>query len=82
MNKNLIIIPGVILIVIVIGILAVAQTGNPDMINGMMGYKVTKGYNAGGILGLVILKVITISVLTFIVSLIFWKTHKWVMKKK
>ncbi len=79
MNKNTIIISGVI---VILGILAVAQTGNSDLITGMMGYKMTKDYSSSAVLGFVALKLVAIALVSFIFSVIFWSTHKWIMAKK
>jgi hypothetical protein len=79
MNKNNILISGV---VVAIGILAIAQTGNAELITGMMGYKMAKSYHPGFILGLAVLKLLAIALVSFIFSTVFWYTHKGVMKKK
>lgn len=79
MNKNTLIISGV---VVALGVLAVAQTGNPDLITGMLGHSMTKSSSSGFILGFAALKLIVIALVSFIFSVIFWTTHKWVMKKK
>ncbi len=80
MNKNIIIVSSVI--IVVLGVLAIAQTGNPDLITGMVGYKMAKSYYPGDILGFVVLKLIAFALVSFIFSVIFWHTRKWVMKKK
>ena len=80
MNKNIIIVSSVI--IVVLGVLAIAQTGNPDLITGMVGYKIEKSYDPGTILGFVVLKLIAVALVSFIFSVIFWHTRKWVMKKK
>ncbi len=79
MNKNTILVLG---IVIALGVLSIAQSGNPDLITGMIGYKMTKSYHPGFMLGFVILKLLAIALVSFIFSAVFWFTHKWVMKKK
>ena len=79
MEKNAVIVSSVV--IAVIGVLAVSQSGNPDLITGMVGYKLSKGHHASSILGFIVIKLVAISVVTFLVSLIFWKTQKWVMKK-
>lgn len=68
MNKNNILISGV---VVAIGILAIAQTGNTKLITGMMGYKMAKGYHPSFILGLAVLKLLAIAVVSFIFSTVF-----------
>ena len=79
MNKNTFIVSGII---VILGILAVAQTGNPDLITGMLGYKMSGSYKSSFILCFVVMKLIAIALISFIFSLVFWYTHKWVMKKK
>ncbi len=79
MNKNIIIVSSVF--IVVLGVLAIAQIGNSDLITGMIGYKMTKSYNSGTILGFVGLKLIAIALVSFIFSVIFWYTNKWVMAK-
>ncbi len=79
MNKNILLVSGVIAVLVVLGI---AQTGNPDLITGMIGYKMVKSYHPSFILGFAALKLIVIALVSFIFSIIFWTTHKWVMKKK
>ena len=66
----------------ILGILGIAQTGNPDLITGMLGYKMAGTYKSGFILCFALMKLVAIAVVSFIFSFIFWKTHKWVMKKK
>lgn len=78
MNKNTGIIAGVI---VILGILGIAQTGNPDLITGMMGYK-TANFKSSFILCFVLMKLVAIAVISFVFSYVFWKTHKWIMKKK
>jgi len=78
-NKNKIIILGVAM---VLGILAIAQTGNSDLITGMIGYKMVKSYNPSFVLCFAALKLVAPALVSFIFSAIFWFTHKWVMKKK
>jgi uncharacterized membrane protein len=77
MNKNIFIIAGVI---VVLGVLAIAQTGNSDLVTGMLGYKVAGG--SGFILCFAVLKLLVIALVSFIFSVIFWSTHKWIMKKR
>lgn len=79
MNKNTFIVS---VIILVLGILGIAQTGNPDLITGMIGSKMSGNYHSGFILCFVLMKLVVIAVVSFIFSFIFWKTHKWVMKKK
>ncbi len=79
MNKNIILI---LSIVAVLGVLAIAQTGNSDLITGMTGYKMAGSYNPNFVFCFTILKLVAVALLSFIFSLIFWYTHKWVMKKK
>ena len=79
MNKNALIIS--VVVIAIVGAVAVSQSGNPDLITGMVGYKMSKGHHTASLLGFIIIKLVAISIVTFLVSLIFWKTHKWVMKK-
>ena len=79
MNKNTFIITGVILI---LGVLGIAQTGNSDLITGMIGSKMAGSYKSSFILCFVLLKLVAIAVVSFIFSLVFWYTHKLIMKKK
>lgn len=78
MNKNRAIVLGVIAVLVVLGI---AQTGNSDLITGMIGYKMAKS-NPSFVLCFAVLKLLVIALVSFIFSIIFWTTHKWVMKKK
>ncbi len=79
MNKNTILVSGVL---VAIGVLGIAQSGNPELITGMMGYKMAGSHKSSFILGLVALKLLALAVVSFIFSAVFWYTHKWVMKKK
>ena len=79
MNKNTFIVAGIILI---LGVLGIAQTGNADLITGMIGSKMSGSYKSSFILCIVLMKLVVIAVISFIFSFVFWKTNKWVMKKK
>lgn len=79
MNKNTGIIAGVL---VILGILGIAQTGNPDLITGMLGSKMAGSYKSSFILCFVLMKLVAIAVISFVFSFVFWKTHKWIMKKK
>lgn len=79
MDKRIIIVSGVI---VVLAVLAIIQTGNSDLITGMVGYKITKSHDPAAILGCIVLKLVAIALVSFIFSIVFWETHKWVMQKK
>jgi len=72
------------LALIIIGTVAVAQSGNPTMITGMMGYKKGPSHSGGLMVAFVILKLIALAIASFVFSAVFWLTHKWIMcpKKK
>jgi|ETN01SMinimDraft_4_1059930.scaffolds.fasta_scaffold275700_1 hypothetical protein len=67
---------------VVLGILGVAQYGSPELVTGMVGAKMAGTGGCGFILGWIIIKLISLAVVTFMVSVIFWYAKKLVLGKK
>lgn len=79
MNKKIVLVSSIL---VILAIFSIAQSGNQDLITGMFGYKMTASYSSNFIFCFVILKLIAVAAVSFIFSLIFWYTHKWVMRSK
>jgi len=69
-------------VLVIIGILGVAQFGNADLVTGMIGYKSAGMHKSSFVLCFVVVKLVALAVVTFIVSAIFWWTHKLIIKPK
>ena len=69
-------------VIAVLGILAIAQSGNSDLITGMVGYKMAGHSNPSFVVGFIVLKLAAVALVSLIFSVIFWKSYKMVVKKK
>ena len=67
---------------VIIGVLVVAQTGNSDLVTGMIGCKMSKTTGSGIMLCFVVIKLVAIAVVSLIFSVIFCYTYKVIVKPK
>jgi|TARA_Y100000310_G_scaffold345395_1_gene464427 uncharacterized membrane protein len=70
-------------VLVVLGVVGITQLGNADLVTGMVGAKMAGGgYGGGFMLCWVVVKLVSLAVVTFMVSAIFWWTKKLVLGNK
>ena len=69
-------------VLVVLGVVGITQFGSPDLVTGMVGAKMASGHGSGFMLCWVVVKLVSLAIVTFIVSAIFWYTKKLILGKK
>jgi len=70
-------------VLVILGTIGIAQFGSPDLVTGMVGAKMAGGgHGCSFMLFWIVVKLISLAVVTFIVSAIFWYTKKLILGKK
>ena len=69
-------------VLVILGTIGIAQFGSPDLVTGMVGAKMAGGHCSSFILFWIVVKLVSLAVVTFIVSAIFWWTKKLILGKK
>jgi len=69
-------------VLVVLGVVGITQFGSPDLVTGMVGAKMAGSHGSSFMMCWVVVKLVSLSIVTFIVSAIFWYTKKLIFGSK